>query len=92
MRFSLRNVAPLFLAMALAGPVLISGCAEHPRYYDAYYTDYHTWNHGEVVYYNRWEHDSHRDHEDFAKRSEDEKKEYYTWRHNQNGNEKRGGN
>jgi hypothetical protein len=83
MRSSLRSFAVVLLALALGGPVLISGCAEHPRYYDPYYSDYHTWNSGEVVYYNRWEHDTHRDHVDFAKRNDADRKEYYTWRHNQ---------
>jgi hypothetical protein len=68
MRSSFRSFAVVLLAVALAGPVFISGCAEHTRYYGPYYSDYHTWNSGEVVYYNRWEHDTHRDHVDFAKR------------------------
>jgi hypothetical protein len=85
MRLLLRNAAPLLLAVALASPVLIGGCAEHVRYYDADHADYHTWNHGEVVYYDRWEHETHRDHQDFSHRSDSDKKEYYTWRHNQNG-------
>jgi hypothetical protein len=83
MRSSWRSFAVVSLALALGGPVLNSGCAEHPRYYDPYYSDYHTWNSGEVVYYNRWEHDTHRDHVDFAKRNDADRKEYYTWRHNQ---------
>jgi len=61
----------------------MTGCAAHVRYYDAGYGDYHTWDHHEVVYYNNWEHETHRDHQDFTKRSDSEKKEYYTWRHNQ---------
>ena len=74
----------LLLAAALASSLASVGCAEHHyRVYDPYYTDYHVWNHDEVVYYNRWEHDTHRDHVDFAKRNDAEKKEYYTWRHNQ---------
>ncbi|MGA2335946.1 MAG: hypothetical protein WBQ19_20095 [Terriglobales bacterium] len=72
------------LAAILASPVLITGCATHVRYYDPYYNDYHAWNHHEVVYYNQWEHDTHREHQDFNKRSDAEKKEYWTWRHNQN--------
>ncbi|MGB7750805.1 MAG: hypothetical protein WCF88_04570 [Candidatus Acidiferrales bacterium] len=86
MRLSFRNVAVGLLAVALAGPVLIAGCEEEVRTYDAGYGDYHTWNHGEVVYYNNWEHETHRDHVDFAKRNDAEKKEYYSWRHSQNGN------
>ena len=33
---------------------MLGGCAEHVRVYDAYYGDYHPWNHGEVVYYHQW--------------------------------------
>ena len=57
--------------------------AAHVRVYDPYYTDYHTWNHDEVVYYNQWSVETHRDpHRDFRKLNEQEKKEYWTWRHN----------
>jgi hypothetical protein len=83
MRSSLRNFAAVLLALALGGPVFIAGCAEHTRYYDPYYSDYHDWNHSEVVYYDRWEHETHRDHVDFGKRNDGEKKEYFTWRHSQ---------
>jgi len=78
MRDSFRSLAVVLLALALGGPVFISGCAEHTRYYDPYYSDYHTWNHDEMVYYNNWEHDTHRDHVDFAKRNDADRKEYYT--------------
>jgi hypothetical protein len=81
-----RQFAPLLLAAALASPMFISsGCAAHTRYYDASHNDYHDWNHDEVVHYNQWEHDTHRDHQDFNKRSDSDKQEYWTWRHNQNG-------
>ncbi|MGA7917986.1 MAG: hypothetical protein WCA00_22305 [Candidatus Acidiferrales bacterium] len=86
MRSPFKNVTTLLLAIALAAPVFVAGCEAHVRYYDPYYSDYHTWNHGEVVYYDRWEHDTHRNHEDFNKRNEAEQKEYYTWRHNQHDN------
>ena len=85
MRNVSRNFAVVVLAVALAGPVLIAGCNGEVRYYDADYHDYHRWNHGEVVYYNNWEHETHREHVDFAKRNDAEKKEYYSWRHSQGG-------
>jgi hypothetical protein len=86
MRSLYRQFAPVLLAVALAAPVVITGCAAHVRYYDPYYNDYHGWDHREVVYYNQWEHDTHRNHQDFNKRSDADKKEYWTWRHgNQNG-------
>ena len=72
------------LAGALGGAaLLVSGCEGEVRYYDTDHNDYHRWNHGEVVYYNNWEHETHREHRDFAKRDDGEKKEYFAWRHNQ---------
>jgi hypothetical protein len=66
-------------AVMIYTAALTSGCAEH-AYYDPYYHDYHPVN-GEVVYYNQWEHDTHRDHVDLNKRSDADKKEYWDWRH-----------
>jgi hypothetical protein len=73
----------LFLTAVLGSSIAGIGCAAHVRVYDPYYTDYHTWNHDEVVYYNQWAVETHRDpHRDFRKLNENEKKEYWTWRHN----------
>jgi hypothetical protein len=85
MRFLIKNLARLSLAVVLASPVYMTGCAVHARVYDPYYNDYHVWA-GETVYYNNWEHDTHRDHVDFNRRSDADKKEYWTWRHSQGGN------
>ena len=83
MRNFFGNLAVLILALGLTAVVVIGGCQGDVRYYDAGHGDYHTWNHGEVVYYNNWEHQTHREHVDFAKRNDTEKKEYFSWRHNQ---------
>jgi hypothetical protein len=75
----------LLLATALASSLLGGlACASHPyRVYDPYYTDYHVWNNDEVVYYNQWSTETHRDaHRDFRHIPKDEQKEYWTWRHN----------
>jgi hypothetical protein len=74
----------LLLAAALASSLASVGCAEHHyRVYDPYYTDYHVWNHDEVVYYNRWAAENHRDpNRDFRRLRPEEQKEYWTWRHN----------
>jgi hypothetical protein len=37
----------------------------------------------ETVYYNQWEHDTHREHLDLSKRSAEEQKEYADWRRSQ---------
>jgi hypothetical protein len=52
-------------------------------YYDPYYHDYHRWDNHETVYYSQWETSTHRDHQDFNKRSDADKKEYWDWRHTQ---------
>jgi hypothetical protein len=73
----------VLMSTAIAAPVLIAGCTAHVRYYDAEYSDYHPWNHDEVVFYGRWETETHRPHVDFARRNADEQKEYWHWRHQQ---------
>jgi tRNA(Phe) wybutosine-synthesizing methylase Tyw3 len=76
-----RYFAAVVLALALATPVMISGCEGRVRVYDAEYRDYHVWNGHERVYYQRWEVENHRNHMDFDRRSEEEKREYWKWRH-----------
>ena len=77
------SLSSVFLAAALASSIAGIGCGDHHAYrvYDAYYTDYHEWNRGEIVYYQRWADKHHRD-RDFRKLSNEEQKEYWTWRHN----------
>ena len=82
MRALLRSLAPLLLLIALSSPFLLAGCAGSVSYYDPYYHDYHRWNNHEMVYYSQWEHDTHRDHMDFDKRNDADKKAYWDWRHN----------
>jgi hypothetical protein len=78
-----RYLSTLLLAGAIAAPAMISGCAAHAEYrvYDPYHSDYHAWNHDEVVYYGQWETETHRQHVDYKKRKGDEQKEYWDWRH-----------
>lgn len=80
MPFLSARLAPLVLSAAFASSVVITGCTVHAGYYDPYYHDRHPWN-GEVVYYDQWEHETHREHKDFKHRSKDEQKEYWDWRH-----------
>ena len=81
MRTNLKNVAPVVLTALLATSFLIAGCGP-PRYHDTYYHDYHPAS-GEIVYYNNWERDTHRDHVDLKRRNAKDQKEYWDWRHNQ---------
>ena len=83
-----QRLVTLSLAAALMLPaVVMTGCAARVdtgyRVYDPYYGDYHVFDDREVAYYNRWEHDTHRDHKDFRKRPADERKQYWDWRHTQ---------
>lgn len=70
MRSLLRKLAPLLLAAALACPMVITGgCGDQT----------------EAAQYSRWEHDTHRDHQDLNKRNDADQKEYANWRQNQRG-------
>ena len=81
----LRNIGLGMLAAAMATTVFTSGCSVHAGYYyDPYYHDYHRIN-GEVVYYNQWETDTHREHKELKDRDKNEQKEYWDWRHKNNG-------
>ena len=76
---STKIFSPL-LAAALAAAVFTTGCTVHAGYYDPYYHDHHPVD-GEIVFYQQWEHDTHRDHVDLNHRSKNEQKEYWDWRH-----------
>ena len=79
------RVSSLLLAAALASSFAGLACGDHHHYraYDPYYTDYHVWNSNEVVYYNQWTTETHRDpHRQFKKLPPNEQKDYWTWRHN----------
>jgi hypothetical protein len=79
-----RYVSSILLAIVLFSSVVFSGCAVRASYrvYDPGHADYHVWDANEVVYYQRWEVETRRDHREFKKRHSDEQKEYWTWRHN----------
>lgn len=79
-----RHIRSLMLAGSLiASLAAFAGCSQHNRYYDAGHGDYHSWNADEDQHYRQWENDTHREHQDFAKRSADEQKQYWDWRHHQ---------
>jgi len=78
----LRFWCTVVLALAVtSGPALLSGCYGQVRYYDADYGLYHTWNHREGLYYEHWENETHKRHEDFRDRDKQEQEEYWRWRH-----------
>jgi hypothetical protein len=82
MRTRYRHLSTLLLGAALVSPIASIGCAVHAyRVHDPYYNDDHRWDRNEVVFYSRWEGDTHRTHVDFRKRNGDEQKQYWDWRH-----------
>lgn len=88
MEFLKRHLTSFVIIAALAAPVVTAGCAARVEtgygVYDPYYNGYRDWDHDDVVYYQQWETDTHRHHEDFRKRDQKDQKEYWDWRHNQN--------
>jgi hypothetical protein len=85
MRTFYRGAISLRMCAAFVVLAGIAGCGGHGYYrtYDPDYHDYHVWNNNEVVYYNRWETETHRDHKEFQDRDDKDKNEYWNWRHNQ---------
>jgi hypothetical protein len=85
-RFSQHLMAVVF-AVSLISPAIITGCAARVnagyRVYDPGYSDYHVWDANESGFYSRWEAETHRPHVDIRKRPAGERKEYFSWRHNQ---------
>jgi hypothetical protein len=75
-----KYASTMLLAVALFSTAAFNGCSN--RTYDPTYHDYHAWDSNEESSYQRWEAETHRDHQDFPKRTGDEQKEYWTWRHN----------
>ena len=82
-----RYFTSFVLSAAFASSIMIAGCSARVttgyRVHDVYYNDDHVWDNNEVVFYGRWENETHRGHVDFRRRRVDEQKEYWTWRHNQ---------
>lgn len=87
MRRISQHLMGFVFALALLSPTIITGCAARVGYgyrvYDPGRADYHAWDRDEDAYYRHWEGDTHRRHEDFRKRTPDEQKDYFSWRHNQ---------
>jgi hypothetical protein len=79
-RMIAKKIHSCVLSAVMSTVALTSGCAVHAGYYDPYYHDRHPVD-GEVVYYQRWETDTHRDHVDLNHRSKEEQKQYWDWRH-----------
>ena len=78
-----RFVGFALTAAFFLGSLLTSGCVHNNRYYDPSHNDYHTWNSGEVVYYQQWAVETHHDpHRNFNKMNKDEQNDYWNWRHN----------
>ena len=68
------------LAATFVVAAFTTGCTVHAGYYDPYYHDRHPYD-GEVVFYQQWETETHRDHVDLNHRNKNEQKEYWDWRH-----------
>ncbi|MGA2350049.1 MAG: hypothetical protein ABSF70_06430 [Terracidiphilus sp.] len=80
MRWFQKTLAPLLLTTTLAIAPFSIGCEDHAGVYDPYHHDYHEWA-PEAGHYSQWERENHKDHMDFNKRSDDDKKAYWDWRH-----------
>lgn len=77
-----RLVTPFVMAMLLAAPVTFTACTTR-QVYDPYHNDSHRWDRAEERRYEQWETETHRSHMAFDRRSSDEQRAYFDWRHQQ---------
>lgn len=70
----MKKMGRLLFAAVLLLPILGTACAQRRVVY--------AWGPGEQPYYQRWEVETHRQHEDWDRRSKAEQKEYWNWRKN----------
>jgi hypothetical protein len=75
MRFWVKSLAPSLLVAVLASPLLVTGCKTQDTTID---------NEQRPSDYTQWERDTHRQHQDFNKRTPEEQKEYRDWQQNHN--------
>lgn len=71
MRHGTRAVQILLVAGALASPLVVSGCFHHAN---------GPWMSVEEPRYEQWERATHRTHQAYPLRGDDEQKEYWQWR------------
>jgi hypothetical protein len=70
----------VYIAAVLASALLAVGCAGRTRVHYVPY-DYFSWNPQVNVDYTRWEHDTHREHVDFAVVSNVDMRAFWDWEH-----------
>ena len=74
----------LAFVVLFAAPLLI-GCSVRTSYgyrsYDPVYRDYHVYDRGEDIYYNQWVVETRRPHRDFRRLRDEDRREYWKWRH-----------
>lgn len=83
MRSPAKKLSRLLFTLSLFAMVFNTGCAVRGRVYDSYDHQYRSWA-PENGNYTRWEQQNHRTHEDYKKRSDQDKNAYWKWRHDQN--------
>jgi hypothetical protein len=77
----------LAIGTLLLSAGLLAGCggghvAVGYRAYDPGYSDYHTWDDHETVYYNQWVVETHRPPRDYRRLRRNDQRAYWQWRHN----------
>lgn len=77
----------LAIGMLLLSAGLLASCggghvAVGYRAYDPGYSDYHTWDNREGVYYNQWIIESRHRRRDYRRLNRNDQRAYWQWRHN----------
>lgn len=70
----MKKFSRLLLIPVMMAPLLATGCADRRVVVS-------TWGPAEQPYYVQWEHETHRQHEEWERRNRNEQREYWNWRH-----------
>jgi hypothetical protein len=70
-----------FLAAGVLASASVGACAHRNDIYDVGNNDYHRWDSREDAAYRRWEAERSVQHVEYARRTADEQRTYWTWRH-----------
>ncbi len=76
-----KRLRACLLAVVIAAPVVSAGCAVRARVYDPYDHDYHRWDSNERHAYREYWEDRHEQYRDYRRLNDDERSEYWAWRH-----------
>jgi hypothetical protein len=74
-----------WIAAGLIATASLGACSHNRDIYDSGFNDHHRWDSHEEAAYRRWEVERQMQHADYSRRSADDQRSYWAWRHQHPG-------